>query len=326
MKYTPSEKLQKLAAQIQETGQPIKITPKELIEHYGAKSRKTGVKYKIDQSLAELRLKTEPDYKSEYLLSEILLKVDEDELIQEDFVQRLKLLDAANTPPCTVSKNDSIEKAMTLMMVNDYSQLPVMNTPTAKQVDGMVSWHSIGWTTAKGVKIATVADCMNKDFTILKYDTPILEAVDTIKEKRVVLVQKVDRSISGLVTISDLADEFLSLSEPFLYLGQIENSLRVLLNDKFTVEELKEIKYAGDEREIDSVSDLSFTEYIELIRRGDNWSKIKLPLDCDQFTKNLEEVRDIRNDVMHFTTDRLDEEQEQVLRQTAQFLKEILTK
>lgn len=326
MAYLPDKEITELAKQINKNGKAVKITPKKLLEHFGTSRRKTHVKWWIDKGLRELKLKTEPDYKTAYLYGEIHLKRQKDAIEQEDFVQRVRLLDAANMEPKSVTKNDSIEKAMTLMMTNDFSQLPVMNSPNSKRVDGMISWHSIGWTTAKGKKVEKVQDCIKTDCTIISYDTPILEAIHVIKENEVVLVQKVDQSISGLLTVTDIADEFFELAEPFLLIGQIETSIRVLLEDKFTSEELSEIKHGDDDRDISSVSDLTFSEYIQLMRKGDNWAKIQIPLDKDEFTKKLDEVREIRNDVMHFSSDNLDPEQQNTLKLTAQFLKEVLTK
>lgn len=326
MAYLPNKEITDLAKSINKNGKAVKITPKKLIEHFGTTRRKTHVKWWIDKGLRELKVKTEPDYKTAYLYGEVLLKRDKDATDQEDFVQRIKLLDAANSQPQSVTKNDSIQKAMTLMMSNDFSQLPVMNTPDSKRVDGMISWHSIGWTTAKGKIVERVMDCMKTDFTMISYDTPILDAIHVIKENGVVLVQKVDQSISGLLTVTDIADEFFELAEPFLLIGQIETSIRVLLEGKFTADELKEVKHGDDKRPIDSVSDLNFKEYIELMRKGNNWEKIKIPLDKDEFTKKLNDVREIRNDVMHFSADNLDPEQQNTLKLTAQFLKEILAK
>jgi len=326
MAYLPDEELIQLAKTIREVGTPIPITPKKLLEHFGVVRRKTHVKWWVDKALSELKIKTEPSYKSEWFYGQILLKKDEEISEPEDFIQRLKLLEAANRPPISVTKNDSLQKAMTLMMANDYSQLPVMNSSNAKTVDGIISWHSIGWATAKGKKIEKVGDCLNSEVVTLSYETPILEAIETIRTKEVVLVQKNDKTISGLLTVADIADEFFTLAEPFLLLGQIETSLRVLLGNRFTAAELKDIKFGADSRDPNSVSDLNFNEYIQLMRKGDNWRKLDLPLDKDEFTKKLEEVRDIRNDVMHFSSDNLEPEHENVLRQTAQFLKEILSK
>lgn len=324
MAYLPDEEFKKIAEAVVETGNPHKMSPKKLLEHFGTTRRKIHVKWWVDKGLTELEVETVPDYKSEYFYGEIQIKKDSATSEKEDFIQRLKLLDSANSTPVFVTKNDTLQKAMTLMMTNDYSQLPVMNSPTARSVDGVISWQSIGWATAVGKSISTVSDCMTKDFTTLKYEMPILEAVHIVKEKEFVLIQKQDKSINGLVTITDIADEFFTLAGPFLYLGQIETSIRVLLEGKFTKEELNEVKFSDDDKAIHSISDLTFNQYIQLMRKGNNWDKVGLPLDKDEFTKKLVVIRDIRNDVMHFSSDQLEENQEQTLKMTAKFFKEIL--
>lgn len=139
------------------------------------------------------------------------------------------------------------------------------------------------------------------------------------------MIRKEDRSISGLVTTEDIIEEFHKLAEPFFIIGEIESSLRQIIGDKFTPEELNEVKYGEDNKDISSVSDLSFNQYIQLIRKGDNWSRLNLSLDKSAFTARLEEVRDIRNDVMHFNSDDIDVEQKEILRNTALFLREILS-
>lgn len=54
------------------------------------------------------------------------------------------------------------------------------------------------------------------------------------------------------------------------------------------------MKFGDENKEINLVSDLTFNQYIQLMRKGDNWNKIGLPLDKDEFTKKLETIRDIR--------------------------------
>lgn len=57
-----------------------------------------------------------------------------------------------------------------------------------------------------------------------------------------------------------------------------------------------------------SVFDLTFGEYIRLLERNDSWSKLGLRIDRKLFIGNLDKVRQIRNDVMHFDPDGIEEE------------------
>jgi predicted transcriptional regulator len=337
MAYLPNDEFKELAKKIHSTGEPLKMTPKKLLSYFGAGSRKIHVKWWVDHALGELKIKTVPDYRNEYQHAEIELTTDkilsakkvkdkDNEAENDDIVQRLKLLDASNRIPKTIDKNSTIEEAMTIMMMNDYSQLPVMNSPNSKDVDGMISWHSIGRSTVTGTQTRLVKDFMSKEITILKYEMPLLDAVDIIKNKEVILVQKKDKSICGLVTITDIAIEFYSLAEPFFLIGQIESVIREIIGDKFNKQELESVKYQDDKKDVQSPSDLTFNEYIELFRKGNNWDRLNLTIDKSVFTKRLEEVRDIRNDIMHFSTDNIEDAQVVLLRQTAKFIRELINR
>lgn len=319
MKYKPKEEFKKIAEQVLQNGTPYHLTPKDLLGFFNASRRTSQVIQDIDNLLSKgYKLKTDPDYKSEYLHADILLKRDSDNSEKEDFIPRIKLLKAANNPPMFVTKNCKIEKAFTKMMTNDFSQLPVMQSQESKTVDGVISWSSIGWAKNKG-KVEIVSHGMKTDVIIVDYEKPLLDAIEIIKRSEFVLVRKKDKTISGLVTVTDIAEEFFELTQPFVLIGQIENSLRVLLHDKFSLQELNDIKYGADSRNIESVSDLTFSEYIELMRKGTNWTKIGFPLDKDEFTKNLDEIRLIRNDIMHFSSDNISDQDKEKLKKTADF-------
>ncbi len=164
---------------------------------------------------------------------------------------------------------------MTLMVQHDYSQLPVMQN--SRDVDGLISWKSIGETSKVHNKECTfVRECMDTDVEILRDDTPLWKAIRTIAEKDVVLVKNSAKEIIGLVSTYDIAVEYHSLSEPFLLLGEIENNLRQLIaRAKYPLSVTEAAKDPKDvERKVKSVSDLTFGEYIELLQQPANWQSI----------------------------------------------------
>ena len=65
------------------------------------------------------------------------------------------------------------------------------------------------------------------------------------------------------------------------------------------------VRDGDDARTITTVADLNFGEYIKLIEFPNNWEKLNLQIDRTQFVRILHEVREIRNDVMHFDPDGL---------------------
>ena len=204
------------------------------------------------------------------------------------------------------------------MMMHDYSQLPVMQGE--RTVDGLISLRSIVSARSLGMDCTTVRECLIKDVQILAHDTPLFEAVKTVMRSEVVLVRGPDQKIVGLVTIADIGEQFVSLAEPFLILEQIENHIRALLDSKFTKDQLKKaVDDDDDEREIETVADLTFGEYVHLLENPDNWQVLNLLMDRSTFTKRLDQVRRIRNDVMHFHPDGISPEDLDTLRETAKF-------
>ena len=86
-----------------------------------------------------------------------------------------------------------------------------------------------------------------------------------------VLVKGSDQQVSGIITASDFNEQFRKLAEPFLSVGEIENGIRRMLHGKFTVTGLKAAcDPNGDSEKVEGISDLSFGDYLRLIRRTDS--------------------------------------------------------
>src|SRR3546814_5927109 len=77
-----------------------------------------------------------------------------------------------------------------------------------------------------------------------------------------------DLTISGIVTAADLSLQFRTLTEPFLLLSEIETHVRNIVGKKFTAKELGDVQDPNTPREINSVADLTFGEYVRQIGRA----------------------------------------------------------
>lgn len=214
------------------------------------------------------------------------------------------MLEAANRPEKiqAIARDKTVEEATTLMLMHQYSQLPV--TQNMRDIDGMISWRSMGRARASGEPCEFVRDC-RESVQILDQDAPFFEAVDTITEREVVLVRGKDRTITGIVTTADLSREFHQKAEPFLLLEEVEDRIRILIESlNLSPEEIEKAKDPDDEtREIEDVNDLTFGEYVRLLESRKNWDKLRLGIDRKLFGKLLNDVREVRNDVMHFRPD-----------------------
>jgi CBS domain-containing protein len=238
---------------------------------------------------------------------------------------RVGRLRSANTPPISVTPNSSLAEATTKMLLNDFSQLPVINgSPNASNVKGVVSWRSIGIRRVLGFSFTEARECMEAP-RIISADISLLDAIEEIVRHEYVLVRDQNNSISGIVTTSDLSVQFRELSEPFLLLNEIENHIRVLIGrGRFGEQELHNASDSrGAVRPVIDLFDLSFGEYIHLLEREDSWSKIQLPIDRKSFIEQLENVRRIRNDLMHFDPDGITPEDLKVLRKFVVFLQKL---
>ena len=118
---------------------------------------------------------------------------------------------------------------------------------------------------------------------------------------------------------------FREQTEPFLLLSEIENQLRRLIDGRFSPEELKNAKDSADkEREVDGVADLTFGECTRLLEKEEHWQRLGVRLDRKTFVKQLIEVRDIRNDVMHFDPDGLSANELQRLKDVRRLIQRVL--
>lgn len=235
-----------------------------------------------------------------------------------DPAHQINRLPAASRPPLCVSPDTSLERVTTLMMSNDFSQLPV--TTSSRHLKGVVSWKSIGSRLALKRPVATAQDCMEVVRTLRSTDS-LFAAIGVIAVQDYVVIRTADKTLCGIVTASDLNEQFRLLAEPFLLVGEIESRVRHLLHDKFTQAELAAVKAPGDCRQVETVADLSFGEYIRLVECGQNWCALKIEADRVVFIEQLKRVCDIRNDVMHFDPCGLADENFQFLRRFARYLR-----
>lgn len=240
-----------------------------------------------------------------------------------DPTYRVSKLAAANNAPISVAPDSTIVDAVTLMLSHDFSQLPVMTNE--RTVKGMVSWRSIGARWALDREGDEVRHFMDEHAEV-PGDRSIFAALPLIIEHDYVLVRDATAKISGIVTTADLSLQFQQLAEPFLLLGEIENHIRRLMDGKFTKDDLAAAKDPADTaRQIDSVGDLTFGEYVRILQEPARWQKLGVAIDRAMFIKDLDRVREIRNDVMHFDPDPLPGEDLAALRRFVKFLQALQT-
>lgn len=222
----------------------------------------------------------------------------------------------------SVTSGDSTNTAITHMLANEISQLPVLDGD--RIVRGKISWRSIGSRLATGAPALFVRDCI-EPCEVIRADTSLFSAIDMILRDECVLIKDRANLIIGIVTTHDLSEQFNKLSEPFLLLGEIENHIRRLMAEKFTESELRAACDPSDTtRVISDMSDLSLGECLRLIENPVYWGRLDVPVDRRVIAQYLAEVRDIRNNVMHFDPKGIADAELTRLRKTVSFFQKLI--
>jgi len=327
-----------IAAELR-AGRPIQpVTVRTLLGWVYAQRRGHYVVSRIRNALRRAGLTTEPDFAGAFIDGQLKFALaasaepdapaqrgPEIEAVGEvefsDPTFRISRLAAANQAPVVVKPDADLKEATTKMMLGDYPQLPIMTTD--REVKGVITWASIGARFASGSPGSTVREFLEPHHEI-RADASVFSAIALIVRHGYVLVRAVDNRVTGIVTASDLSLQFQQLSEPFLLLSEIENYIRLLISRSFNLVELEAVRDPSDgARKVETVSDLTFGEYIRLIENDVGWARLGLAIDRKVFCESLERVRTIRNDVMHFDPDGVDPRDLEALRDFARFLQSL---
>lgn len=352
MSSTPA-RLQDVAAQLKKGEQPRPETVRSFLGWFNAGRRGYYIVLQIRNALKQEGVRTVPDFESAYIDAQIEFRLAEQPAAIEgvgavvappaqlegvgivgqppapsvvgggvlDPTYRIGRLASANKKPVGVVPDCTLKEAVTLMLANDYSQLPVWQNE--RNVKGMISWASIGARLALHQSSNLVRECMEQAYEV-SADDSLFAAIGAIIQHQYVLVRGADATITGIVTTTDLSFQFQQLAEPFLLLGEIENHIRRVIGGKFTAVELKGVRDPADqEREVTTVADLTFGEYVKLLENPQYWDRISLDVDRTTFVKELDKIRAIRNDVVHFDPDGISDEDLQALRRFVGFMQKL---
>lgn len=231
-------------------------------------------------------------------------------VLTEDF-HRVNSLIPDDQALVTVTPETPVSEAFEIMSDRNFSQLPVIQ---GNRVLGIFSYRSFAKQSIKLVKGKDQLLAISVDEFI---DPPeyshIHEDMGRILEKLekndAVLIGNPDR-LQGIITPSDVLKHFYTFAAPFVLISEIEMSLRKLIDFCLTPEELAEYarkslaNYEPD-RVPTTLDNMTFDDYVGIIRRTDNWPKFQVVFGAGAIkrtftTTKLEDVRNLRNDVFHF--------------------------
>ncbi|MGW3996308.1 restriction system modified-DNA reader domain-containing protein [Amycolatopsis sp. NPDC004772] len=303
-------------------GDPERITVRELLKLWGVTDRGDQIG-RIEAGLANHGLVTSPGFRAVTLDTVVtlttppeepeepaapdVLPATEDDEGGGDLDVRLTV---GNLKPVEglafVGPNSSLDEAITTMLLNDFSQLAVLSGP--RNPRGAVTWRSIvqAMHSKPGARLADAI----VHAEVVAYDRDLFDVLPTLQQQEFVLVTDESRAVQGIVTTSDVARRYGEMATPFFQLGELDQTLRWIIRCELDLPAVRPL--CG--RPVDSFDHLTFGDYQRILENKDAWNRIGWPLDRPAFIARLNEIRQIRNSVMHFHPDPISEDTVEKLR------------
>ena len=298
--------------------QPERISVRDLLTIWGAEDRGDQVS-QIEADLANHGLVTSPSFRAVTLDTVVSLTTPPDDEADEDAATGQPEIDDApvadddegggdldvrltvgNLSPLTgvesVGPSSTIAEAITKMVLNDFSQLAVLSGP--RTVRGAVTWRSIAQVMHEKPD-ASVADAIDPHVEVVAYDRDLFEVLPTLQQREFVFVLDETKAVKGIVTTADVAHRYGEMATPFFQVGELDQTIRWILGHNFDVETIQPFC----SRPITRFDQLTFGDYQRILENKDIWEKLGWPLDRLPFITRLDEIRLIRNKVMHFHPD-----------------------
>jgi predicted transcriptional regulator len=315
----PSERHARLkrAREMAESGSPQSLSVQELLGWWGATGRGL-VNELIEAELANHSLITSPGFDKVPLTTTIeLVKAAEedpqegaltsapvpaslsasDEEESQETGLTVGTLPSALGGVVSVKPTATFEEAITLMALHDFSQLPVLAGP--HNLRGAVSWKSIARARHADPE-ATLSQAI-VDARDVRYDHDLIDVLPALAESDFVLVRDQHNAIAGIVTAADVARAYGDLASHFLLIGEMDRRLRQIIAGTFTLPEVTSLCDPAGER-LTSYGDMTIGDYLRVLENTERWQQLGWPLDRKVFIGRLEEIRRIRNNVMHFNS------------------------
>ncbi|MFF4305513.1 N-6 DNA methylase [Streptomyces sp. NPDC001601] len=194
-----------------------------------------------------------------------------------------------------VSPSATFDEAITRMMINDYSQLPVLS---GRQLRGAVTWKSIA--RARHANHAPPFARAIVQAREVSYAQDLIDILPMLAESEFILIRNRSNEISGIVTASDVAAAYGAMATPFFLIGEFDQRLRQVLASSIEFSRVQELCDPEGNRSIAGFDDLSIGDYQRVLENKEEWERVGWSLDRKVFIERLDEIREIRNGLMHF--------------------------
>ncbi|MFH9298227.1 CBS domain-containing protein [Streptomyces sp. NPDC017520] len=196
----------------------------------------------------------------------------------------------------SVTSSASFEEVFTKMQLNGYSQLPVLNG--TRNLQGAVTWESVALArhTDSG---APFTRAITKAHAV-SYADHLIDVLPYLEQHGFLLVRDQTNQIAGIITIADVAAEYGATARPFLLIGDLDRQLRRIISEGLVLAEVIKLCDPDGLRGLTSFGQMSYGDYQRVLSNEKQWNTLGWPLDRRSFTAHLDELRLVRNELMHF--------------------------
>ncbi|MEU6557805.1 N-6 DNA methylase [Streptomyces sp. NPDC046915] len=200
----------------------------------------------------------------------------------------------------SVPPSSTFDEAITRMVINDYSQLPVLS---GRNLRGAVTWQSIA--RARHASNNPPFSRAIVQAREVSYKQDLIDILPMLAEFEFVLVRNQNNEIAGIVTASDVAAAYGAMATPFFLIGELDKRLRQVLASSIEFSEVQGLCDPEGNRSIMGFNDLSIGDYQRVLENKEAWERVGWSLDRKIFVERLDQIRQIRNDLMHFNPEPL---------------------
>ena len=313
---------------------PLRITVGNLLSKYSQqtadgtivpyKKRGSAIKAYINRSFARLKVEA-PMFENAGNDELIEIRKRKGASIKQVYLSLGNL--EASRKPATI--RDQFTPAGTIheLLSTGEEKFVVISDNEGKPI-GVIGWEHVAKHIIKGTKATHAKDYLNdREPSIHSRDEKVLDIIDKIIETGFVLIGGDDYLKPAVITIHDLASDFVELSESFHLIEEIEWRIRILLIEKIAPDAAAVRKWANPgakyKETAEDVWDLSFGELMNQIGAKDMWARLDLQLEQQSFHERIKKVNTLRNEVFHFRPKAISAEDREYLRQTCRLMESI---
>ncbi len=302
------------------------VSVQDVLARWGAKRRGYKVVEEIEREAASLGYSFSPRLVDVPLDGQVKLVeiAAEDDVAEGDEPQlRMKVgwIPTAFCEVVSINSSATFAEAQSLMVAHDYSQLAVFDGQRGRK--GAITWESIAQARLRSAE-ARLADAVDWNVPQIGPEDDLLPLIGRIIEAGFALVVSSDRLVQGIVTTADLSAQFELVAKPFLVIGEVERSLRLLIDSTFEASELESEKDQRDSsRTVGSASDMTLGEQKRLLERPANYERLDTWVPRSVFVDQMTNFVRVRNEVMHFSPDPQDDDDLQAILSFQRLVEEI---